>query len=117
MTAEEQVRRTRICLAEIGPRAHQHQGAGRCARTGSPSSALMRPIPPAVGYQVARLIIAKDEEERPICCWSCYLEELETGVQGAAAECRAGQCRHPEGPALPPQELLSELGRPVEAIA
>lgn len=112
MTAREQIRRTRICLAEIGLETINIQVIG-VREDGLPVIGTDAPIPPAVGYQVALLLSAG---ATAICCWSCYMEEYESGVQGAAAECRAGHCRHPEGPALPPRELLIGLGTPVEAV-
>ena len=103
LTAEKQIRWTRICLAEIGLEHIHIQQIGRRA-DGVPVIGTSDDISPAIGYQVGLLLSTKTST--PICCWSCYMEEYETGATGAAEDCRQGHCRHPEGPKRPPREML-----------
>lgn len=113
MSAEEQIRRTRICLAEIGLEKIDIRQIGT-REDGIPIIATSDPIPPAIGFQVAHLLC--EREGLPCCCWSCYLD-AQLGTVGAPGDCREGRCRHPEGPARPPRELLIGFGAgPVEAV-
>lgn len=112
MTAEEQIRRTRICLAEIGLEDIDIQQIGT-RDDGIPIIGTSAAIPPAIGWQVAHLLSQK--EGVAMCCWSCYIAEA-LGTPGRAAECRAGQCREPNGPQQPPREQLIGRYTPIEAI-
>lgn len=49
--------------------------------------------------------VAVDLVGFPCACWACW-EESHFLPRGDAADCLAGVCQHPEGPARPPRELL-----------
>lgn len=107
MPVEEQIRRTRICLFEVGYHDIDIEVFGKLP-DGSPLLGTTTPVEPAIGYQVGVLLCLR--EGRPICCWSCWLDSGNGAAGGAAAQlCRDGDCQHPQGPAKPPRELL--LGR------
>jgi hypothetical protein len=53
--------------------------------------------PLAVSWQIGTLVCPAE-----MACWTCYLS-ADTDSQ---ALCSEGDCRHPEGPARPPRELL-----------
>jgi hypothetical protein len=103
LTVEQQIRWTRMCLFEIGLHDIEILQIGTRS-DGVPVIGTSDAISPAVGYQVGLLLATKTSTA--ICCWSCFMEEYETAEFGAAEDCRAGRCRHPEGPARPPREML-----------
>lgn len=102
MSVEEQIRRTRICLFEVGYRDIDIEVIGKLP-DGSPILGTAAPLEPAIGYQVGVLLCLS--EGRPMCCWSCWLDS-----NAIAEDCRNGYCLHPEGPSRPPREKL--LGHP-----
>lgn len=102
LPAEEQIRRTRICLFEVGYHDIDVVQLGTFP-DGSAILGTSADIEPAIAYQVGLLLC--ESEDRPICCWSCWLEAA-SGMVQAAQDCRDGNCRHPAGPARPPREQL-----------
>jgi hypothetical protein len=107
MDTEEQIRRTRICLAEIGLEEINIEVIGHRPGGGEAILGTDSPISPAVGYQVGYLLSLKAGE--PICCWACWLEEYQQMKGLAAADCREGRCHNPGGPSKPPREMLVGL--------
>ena len=102
LTDAEVIRRTRICLFEVGYHDIDIQAIGRHP-DGTVLLGTGTDIKEAVGYQVGVLLC--QSETRPICCWSCWRDSWQI-----ALDCQDGNCHHPEGPARPPREEL--LGTP-----
>lgn len=92
----ELIRRTRICLFEVGYHDVRIEVIGRTF-DGYGILGTTASIEPAVGYQVGMLLCTT--EGRPMTCWACWLDD-------AGEDCRQGNCHHPEGPARPPREKL-----------
>lgn len=59
----------------------------------------------AAFYMAGRVVNPAD-----MPCWSCWDKGGKISSNGAAATCRRGMCLSPDGPALPPRELL--IGAP-----
>jgi hypothetical protein len=57
-------------------------------------------IPPAVIYMASYLT------GEQVACWACWHESIQSDDHTIGYACFSGDCRHPEGPALPPRELL-----------
>ena len=99
-TPEEMVRRVKAAYAEAGwPEVEVH--AGGTSTDGWPRIriSITGPEPPdAVTWQVGWVVSDGKTE-----CWSCWCDPKWGTV---AADCRAGRCHHPEGPARPPREEL-----------
>lgn len=102
ISVEEQIRRTRICLFEVGYHDIEIVQLGTFP-DGAPVLGTSADIEPAIGFQVGVLLC--QSEGRPICCWACWLESSR-GLGEAAVDCREGRCHNPGGPARPPRELL-----------
>lgn len=101
----EQVRRIRACLAEMGytnpdlvvvTSTHDYPAFPY-------SYCIVDAVPVAVAYMAYVTALAGISH---VACWSCYEPFMHGPKEADSTKCTKGNCQHPDGPKLPPRKLL-----------
>lgn len=100
MPGYQELMATRTALDEFGYQEAKIRLNGT-REDGSVSVEVRDILPPGIRYMVAKATV-----EMP--CWSCWAAGFDGGEWNPepAKACLAGGCKHPEGPATPPEEYL-----------
>jgi len=105
VTPDEMIERVRMALAEAGyPDAHvgiydHPRGGAHYGWTRFPGTDHAR----AAWWMVQQVVLRSVERT---CCWACYLASSRCNDDRTGQDCSDGNCHNPDGPKLPPRELL-----------